>query len=358
MNIPTTRCCSRFICLAIMAALTAPLAHAGDLDLTSYPGTTIEGGFNVASDQVHYWNALSGYHILNTTTGSITDVGTPDSYSTNYGGDPFGVYDAISQKFHAATYASGSETFLYTYDHAAEEWADAGQAVNMYGGAISQGDLYISGLREPWSGGFDTNYISLYDFSGSNQHDALIETAGASAHVAVDAAGNVYYATYGDWGGHGRLYKWDAASVQGVMNDLGAGDTDTYLTLADGEILSTLPAGGNGIAVDNSGAVFFTINNFTDPSLSGVLRWDASMERGETENYEMLLSKEDAGLDPMDFAWFGPVAIDGTFDQGDTLYTSLNFNGPITGITVPEPASLVMLALGGVAMLRRRRSQS
>jgi hypothetical protein len=343
--------------VAISLVAGSGRAHA-DLEVIEYDGTTIEGGFNVVGNQAHWWNASSGYHILDTTTGVVTDVGTPDSYNTNFGGDPFGVYDAVNDRFYAATFASGSETFLYSYDHGSSTWSDAGQAVNMYGGAVSQGNLYISGLREPWSGGFDTNYISLYDFSGNNQHDALIETGGASAHVAVSGTGDVYYATYGDWGEYGRLYKWDAASVQDAFDGFAGGEEDTFLTLEDGEILSTLPGGGNGIAVDDSGAVFFTINNFTDPSLSGVLRWDASMGTGETDNYQMVLDKAGAGMDPNAFAWFGPVAIDGTFDQGDTLYTSLNFNGPITGITVPEPASLAMLALGGVAMLRRRQSQS
>ncbi len=324
-------------------------ADASGYEVTTYsPTISIEGGFNVSGGLAHYWNANSGYHVLDTKTGVVTDVGYPSSYSTNYGGDPFGVYDAISQKFYAATYASGFETFLYVYDYPTDTWSDAGQAVNMYGGAVRNGDLYISGLREPWSGGFDTNFISLYDFSGSNLHDALIETGGASAHVAVDNAGNVYYAAYGGFGVSGELYRWDASAVQSVINsNLAGGEEDTYLTLTDGTLLSTLPAGGNGIAVDDDGVVFFTVNQWGNPDASGIMRWDPTMNTGNSANYEVILSAADVGA-----GWFGPLAIEGSFDNGATLFTSLNFNASISGITaVPEPTTLGLLAAGGFMML-------
>lgn len=328
-------------------------ADASGYQVTTYsPTISIEGGFNVSGGLAHYWNANSGYHVLDTHTGVVTDIGYPSSYSTNYGGDPFGVYDAASQKFYAATYASGFETFLYVYDHPSNTWSDAGQAVNMYGGTVSNGELYISGLREPWSGGFDTNYISLYDFSGNNLHDALIETGGASAHVAVDNVGNVYYAAYGGYGVSGELYRWDASAVQSAINsNLVDGEEDTYLTLTDGTLLSTLPAGGNGIAVDDDGVVFFTVNQWGNPDASGIMRWDPTMNIGDSANYEVILSAADVSA-----GWFGPLAIEGSFDSGATLFTSLNFNAPISGITaIPEPTTLGLLAAGGLVMLGRRR---
>jgi hypothetical protein len=39
----------------------------------------------------------------------------------------------------------------------------------------------------------------------------------------------------------------------------------------------------------------------------------------------------------------------------DNLYVSDNFSEALTGTAVPEPASLGVLALGGLALLARRR---
>lgn len=343
--------------LAVLLMLGCGKAMA-EVSLMTYDGTTIEGGFNVSNGLIHYWNASGGYHVLDTATGQIASHGTPASYNSNYAGDPFGLYDAATQTFYAATYDSGSDSYVYQYDTTNGQWQDSGSAVNIYGGAIHQSQLYISGLREPWSGGFDSTFISLYDFSENHAHDALIEVGGASANLAVDSAGNIYYAAYADYGVGGALYRWDAATVQTAINhNLAGGEEDTFLTLDDGVLLSTLPAGGNGIVVDSTGAVFFTVNQFGNPDASGILRWDASMGTGEGENYEVVLSATELGTG--DFYWFGPLAIEGSYDAGATLYTSLNFNGPIVGVTAtPEPATMVLLAAGAIPLLRRKRKHA
>jgi hypothetical protein len=350
--------------LLLITPVGPALADSAYVDLL-IPGTSrdigageilIEGGFSVHDGTGHYWNASTGYRTVDIATGVVTQMANPDTWSTNYGGDPFGLYDPTNNAFYAATYFSGSETCLYKYDYSTSSWTAEGAAVNMYGGAVSNGNLYISGLREPWTGGFDSSYISLYDFSDDHRHDALIETGGASAHVAVDNAGNVYYATYFNpdgTQGSNVLYRWSAAQVAGVMNDLAAGETDTYLTLADGEKLADLPdGGGNGITVDEAGNVLVTLNDLSS-GIGYLIQWDGTT--GDGENYEIV------GLTPDGtyFPWFGPLDIEGDFTEGDPLYGSFAWTGPITEITaVPVPAAVWLLGSGllGLVGIRRRRA--
>jgi len=46
---------------------------------------------------------------------------------------------------------------------------------------------------------------------------------------------------------------------------------------------------------------------------------------------------------------------DGDVDDADLGAAFANYTGPLTNASVPEPASLALLALGGLAVHRRRR---
>lgn len=315
-------------------------------------GGPIEGGFNVSSGQIHYWNAPNwasdgGYSVLDSATGTVTNMGRPASVSTNGFGDPFGVYNSQHDSFYAASYLNSGTSCLYKYDYGTSSWSEEGTAVNMYGGDVYNGDLYISGLREPWTGGYDNTFVSLYDFSHLHAHDALIEVGGASAHVALDNQGNVYYGKF-EPAGTAALYRWTADQVAGVVDDLAGGAIDTYLTLDDGQKLADLEGGANGLAVDDAGNIFFTFNGAS----SSLCMWDGTI--GDGFNYDVI-----ATLDPsQSFGWFGPLAIEGNFLEGAPLYGSYSYGGPITEITanVPEPATIAVLGLGGFFLRRRKKA--
>ncbi|WP_319526488.1 hypothetical protein [uncultured Desulfosarcina sp.] len=303
----------------------------------------LEGSFSVSNGIGHYW-ASGSYYTVDLATETITNMGAPSSVLSNGYGDPFGLYDATSNAFYAATYYNEGSSYIYKYDYATETWSEGVETVNLYSGAIYDGNIYVSGLREPWSGGYDTNYISLFDVEAGISY-ALIETGGASASVALDNVGNVYYATYGT----NELYRWSADQVEGVMEDLANGIEDTYLTLDDGEKLSDLPGGGNGITVDDAGNVFVTTNGSAGNLL---LMWNG--ESGDEDNYTIL------GEAPEDeyMAWYGFMDIEGDFTLGDSLYLSAAYGGCITEITaapVPVPAAIWLLGSGLLGLIGIRR---
>jgi len=307
---------------------------------------SLEGGFSVHNGIGHYWSGAT-YYTVDLATETITNMGAPGSVLSNGYGDPFGMYDATTNAFYAATYSGAGDSYIYKYDYSANTWSAPYNAVNIYGGDFYNGDLYITGLREPWSGGYDTNYISLFDFSGNEYHDAIIQTGGASASTALDADGNVYYAAYTTTGST-ALYRWTAAQISGVRNDLAGGDEDTFLTLAEGQKLSDLPGGANGITVDDAGHVFITTNGYPD---SNLMMWNGT--EGDGDNYETIAINPDGS-----FAWFGPLDIEGDFTTGDSLYGSYGFGGPITEIIaapVPVPGAVWLLGSGLLGMVGLRR---
>jgi hypothetical protein len=308
-------------------------------------GYSLEGGFSVYNGTGHFWNASTGYKTIDIATGTITQMDNPTSWLTNGGGDPFGLYDAYTNSFYAATYFDGGTSYVYQYDYDTSSWSAGVQSVNVYGGDFYNGDLYISGLREPWTGGYDSTYVSLFDFSGNGYHDALIETGGASAGVSLDNDGNVYYAAFTTTGDT-ALVRWTAAQVASVVNDLAGGHDDTYLTVDDGEILSLLPGGGNGITVDDDGNVYVTVNDLSTGD-GYLLMWDGTSGAGD--NY---IAIAEGSMYP--YQWLGPLDTD-----GDSIYGSMAWGAVITEITpVPVPAAVWLLASGllGLVGIRRRRN--
>ncbi len=343
--------------LSYSCALITPLI-AGSLALAQYhvvdTGVYPEGQFTYADGYIHSWTADSGYSIYDVSTGETSDIGLPPNGTrTNGYGDAFGVYDSTNGLFYAATVYGMSDSDVYVYDTNAGEWQTPGVSgvsmINAYGGQVHNSQLYVSGLAQPWNGGYgQDNYIFAFDHLATPggdpaRHDTLIETAGNSAYLAVAPNGDFYYATYST----SMLYRWSAEQVASVTDDLyEPGAVDNFLTLGDADDAWAVPGGGNGLAVDDAGNIFFAVNG-SEHILA--------MLDPETGEYITILSSTDF----MD--WYGAMSIEGDFMAGDPLYFSSGFGGSIWGISlVPEP-SVYAHTLGTLVLLfalyhRRRKS--
>jgi len=352
--------------MAIQAFDTSSIVNvSSDYDardvLTSQP---MSGGYTVANGQVHVWmNDMFaagniGYMIGDISTGHYSTIGIPPGNVVSNGyGDPFGLYDAANGYFYAGTY-NNAGSGIYRYSVATSNWTNLGVFNSLYGADIHDGKVYASGLNAIWNGGAGQgNQIALYDLTGGSSHDVLIQATGNSANVAVDSFGNVYYANYGD---NAVLYRWSFEDINLVRADLGhglsgGGQDDLFLTYADAQVLTFLPDGGNGIAVDEAGNVFLTVNGST----SSLLMWNEAM--GTWSEEDPFHFQNIAGLDgSLPYGWFGSLDTEGDFLNGGSVYLSNYGSGGLTEITmaVPEPSSiaLIVLGIGAFFLLRRKKA--
>jgi hypothetical protein len=164
--------------------------------------------------------------------------------------------------------------------------------------------------------------------------------------MAADSNGNIYYAPY-SWS-DAALYMWTADQIAGVTNDLAGGEEDTFLSLEDGLILTELAGLSNGITVDDAGNIFVSLNSFNG-SGSAVVMWNGTA--GEDDNCDVIATSAEGA-----YGWFGALAIDGDFTQGDSLYGSFGFGAPITEITpdvsaVPIPGAIWLLGSGLLGLI-------
>jgi hypothetical protein len=351
-------------CVALSACHLPISAHAAlttGYEMHNYP-VSASGQFTAYNGQIHYWTASSGYQIYNVASGATTTIGLPpNGINTNGYGDAFGVLDTSNSRFYAATVYGSSDGDVYIYDGNAATWQTPGKngvmMANAYGGQVQNGQLYVSGLAEPWNGGYGQDtYIFAFDHSaapGSTaRHDTLIQTAGNGANLAVAPNGDVYYGTYST----NTLYRWTAEQVAGVKDDLYAsGAVDHFLTLTDAAQNWSLPGGGNGLAVDAGGNVFFAVNHFnSDWTMTSVL---GMLDSSQPSGYKEIMTET---TDDYSY-WFGAISVDGNLLDGGTLYFSPAFGAGIAGVTaVPEPGTFLLLGMSGIfgtAIFIRRRSQ-
>ena len=168
----------------------------------------------------------------------------------------------------------------------------------------------------------------------------VVANAGSySAELAVDSAGSVYYGTYNF--GPNELRKFAAAQLAG------AAASGTPLAWTDGAHLTDLEFGAGGIECDEQDNVVFTLNDFGNPGLLGVIR--AGAVYTGTYRYDLLsgvtyfTTGVDAVGDVMDYS-----------SLADAAYTT----GGATLSAVPEPTTTALLGAGLLAgLLRRRRTR-
>ncbi len=264
------------------------------------------------------------------------------------------------------TSAGSYDAFLAKFDASGHRlwWQQIGTSLLDYSYSVAvdaSGNAFISGITRGSLGGTNAGghdaFLTKFDASGNELWAQQIGTSNddASRSVAVDASGNAYISGY----------------TRGNLGGTNAGSEDAFLTKFDasGNELWSQQIGTSGSDISNSVAVDASGNAFISGGTYGSLggtnagNSDAFLAKFDASGNELWSSQ--IGTSSGDSSW--SVAVDASgnaFISGMTLgslggeyaggYDAflIKFENPI-----PEPATLSLLAFGGLAMLRRKLSQ-
>ena len=376
------------------------------------------GGVNAGGSDVYVSKFDSGGNELWTTQFGTSDHdrgysvavdASGNAYITGYtkgdlGGSNVGSYDVFVSKLDSG----GNDVWTSQFGTSGE---DIGNSLAL----DASGNVYISGqtlgdLGGPNAGSYDA-FLSKLDSDGNEVWTSQFGTSAIdrSLSVAVDASGNAYTSGYtgGNLGGpnvgdkDAFLGKFDSAGnevwttqfgtserdeswsvavdasgnsfiIGRTRGDLGgpnAGDYDVFLGKfnSDGNEVWTTQIGtnaldwGQSVAVDAWGNAYIT--GYTKGDLVGP----------NAGGYDAFLSKFNSGGDEVwttqfgtnDHDWGDDVVLDASGNIYLVGDTTGDFGRPYAGdmdpflvkYEVPEPATLSLLMLGGLTVLRRRRKR-
>ena len=278
----------------------------------------------------------------------ITGFTEGDLYGPNAG--DAGTYDAFLSKYD--TLGNPVWTRQLGTSSLDASWAAATDA---------NGNILISGETNGSIGGQSSAgsvdaFVRKYDASGNTLWTRQLGTSSTdlSASVATDASGNVFISGY----------------TLGDLDGTNAGGVDAFLSKYDtsGSLLWTRQLGTSssdaswGVATDTAGNVF--INGSTDGDLYGSNAGGGDAFLSKYDTLGNLLWTHQIGTSSNDDSRGVAVdAVGNVFISGFT-YGSLggqpsagNYDAFVVKYNVPEPATLGLLLVGGLALIRRRRTK-
>jgi len=230
-------------------------------------------------------------------------------------------------------------------------WTD-GYAVTLDG----YGGIYVTGRTDGNLGGTSAGggdaFLRKYNASGDVIWTKQLGTSAfdTGKAVAADESGGIFLVGY----------------TTGNLDGTNAGGYDTFLRKYDasGNVVWADQFGtsgidlGLGVTVDESGSVFVT--GYTSGSLGGEI--NAGGSDAFIRKYDIAGSVQWTkliGASSYDFAFASAI------DSSERIYTTGETDGSLAGTSAgyrdayiasfPEPATLSLLALGGLALLRRRK---
>ncbi len=260
------------------------------------------------------------------------------------------------------TNAGGWDAFLTKFDSLGNElWSQQiGTSSGDFSNSVAvdgSGNAYISGrtsgdLGGTNAGGYDA-FLIKYDSSGDELWSQQIGTSDddVSHSVAVDGSGNAYISGYtnGDLGGTNDgnndafLAKFDSSGNHLWSQQIGTSSYETSYS----------------VAVDASGNAYISGGTYGDLAGPSEGLTDAFLTK--YDSLGNLLWSQQIGTSDDDLS--SSVAV----DASGNAYISGNTYGDLGGINaggtdaflvkyeVPEPATLTILAIGSLGLMRRRR---
>jgi hypothetical protein len=311
-----------------------PGYQANDILTTVY----FNNGYDAYGSNVIGW--AGGSLKIYGKNGTLTnDFGGPPGYSNSNCWNSFVKLDPSGDSAWVGFTVSGNtDDRIYQIDLTSGTWNHIATMAGNFEIEFSGGNPFVSGLNSTnWSA---PSSIWLLDVSGGNNHDLIASIGGYSAGLGFDDLGNLYYATNGISGGN-ILIQYTATQIANAIG------TES-LSLSEATKLSDIDGGAYDTDVDDAGNVLYNTNGgAVIPSYTAV--WNGNTGGGT--NYDLIGTGKGEWGD-----WFSFMDTEGDVTASGSLYQAdFYFNG-VAEVTVPEPATMVLLALGGLLISKREKS--